>query len=149
MKYSWLTILLVSGVEQGDSVFYIYAYVCVYVCICMYIYMYVYSFQDSFPYRLLQDVEYSSLRYTVVPNSFFIFYFGHGACGILVIWPGFEPPHPALELWHLNRCTTREVPQLSTQNFSFFSIWIFLKYCFFSPVLLRCNWHLIHSCIRV
>ena len=42
-------VVLVSGVQQSDSV--------------------IYSFSDSFffPYRLLQNIEYSSLCYTVGP----------------------------------------------------------------------------------
>ena len=41
--------MLVSGVQQSDSVLYIY-----------YIYIYLILFQIPFPYRLLQNIEYSS-----------------------------------------------------------------------------------------
>ena len=33
-------------------------------------------------------------------------------CGILVLRPGIEPIPPALEVWSLNRWTTREVHRL-------------------------------------
>ena len=36
--------------------------------------IYVYSFSDSFPYRLLQGIEYSSLCYTVDPCCLYILY---------------------------------------------------------------------------
>ena len=42
---------------------YICVCMCVCVCVCVYIYIYI---SDSFPlYRLLQDIEYSSLCYTI------------------------------------------------------------------------------------
>ena len=36
-----------------------YIYVCVYMCI--YIYTHTYSFSDLFHYRILQDIDYSSI----------------------------------------------------------------------------------------
>ena len=56
----WLVygVVLVSGVQQSDSD----KYIC--VCVCVYIYI---LFKNLFPYRLLQDIEYSSLGYTVCP----------------------------------------------------------------------------------
>ena len=48
-RYSWFNVVLVSGVQQNDSV------------------LHIYSFSDSSHYRLLQDIEYSSLCYTVIP----------------------------------------------------------------------------------
>ena len=48
-------VVLVSGVQQSDSVMYIK---------CMYIYVYI-GFQILFHYKLLQDTEYGSLCYTV------------------------------------------------------------------------------------
>ena len=35
------------------------------------------------------------------------------ACGILVPQPGIEPVSPALEAWHCNHWTTKEVPYFS------------------------------------
>ena len=45
------------------------------------------------------------------PFYLFIFLFWpcQVACGILVPWSGIEPRLPALEAWHLNHWTTREV----------------------------------------
>ena len=45
--------------------------------------------------------------------SFYLsfFFFGRAACGILDPRPGFEPTPLALEAWHLNHWTAREVPQ--------------------------------------
>ena len=59
--------MLVSGVQQSDSVIFSYL-----------------SFQIIFCYRLLQDIEYSSLCYTGGPSIYFIyssvrlFFFGGG-----------------------------------------------------------------------
>ena len=36
-------------------------------------YTYIYCFSDSFPYRLLQNIECSSLCYTVGPCGYFIY----------------------------------------------------------------------------
>ena len=41
---------------------------------------------------------------------FFIYFFGCGACGILVPQPGMEPMPPAVEAPNLNHWTAREVP---------------------------------------
>ena len=50
--------MLVSGVQQGDSDIYIY----------IYIYTHTHNlFHVLFHYGLLQDIEYSSLCYTVGP----------------------------------------------------------------------------------
>ena len=63
--------VLVSGVLYSDSVIYmyVYTYIHTYICVCVYIYIYthMYFFQILFPYRLLQNIEYSSLCYTVGP----------------------------------------------------------------------------------
>ena len=47
-------IVLVSGVQQSDSVTHIFTYICVDIL-----------FQILFPYKLLQNIEYSSLYNTV------------------------------------------------------------------------------------
>ena len=60
-------IMLVSGVQQSDSDIYI----CICVCVCVYIYI---LFQILFPYRLLQNIQYSSLCYTVNPHCLSILY---------------------------------------------------------------------------
>ena len=49
LEYSWLTNVLVSGVQQNDSI----------------IYVHVSDFQILFPFRLLQNIEESFLCYTV------------------------------------------------------------------------------------
>ena len=50
-------VVLDSGIQQSDSA---YIYMC--VCVCIYIYIYIYIlFQILFPYRLLQNIELSSL----------------------------------------------------------------------------------------
>ena len=46
----------------------------------------------------------------VMISFFYLFIFGHTACGILVPQPGIEPGPPALEAWSLNHWTAREVP---------------------------------------
>ena len=58
-------VVLVSGVQHSDSVLYIY--------ICIYVYIYI-LFQTLFPYKLLQNIEYSSLRYTVGPCCVSVLY---------------------------------------------------------------------------
>ena len=57
---SWRVVNLqcVSFRYKDDSVIQI----CVYVCVCLYIYIYI-LFQILFHYRLLQDIEYSSLYF--------------------------------------------------------------------------------------
>ena len=61
--------------SHQESLIYIYVYVCVCIYIYIYMYMYIYIciciythilFQILFPYKLLQNIEYSSLCYTVV-----------------------------------------------------------------------------------
>ena len=52
--------MLVLGVQQSDLVY-------IYTHIYIYTYIYMYSFWILFHYRLLQDIEYSSLCYTVGP----------------------------------------------------------------------------------
>ena len=51
--------MLISAVHQSDSVIHIYI-----------IYIYTHSFHIHFHYSLLQDIEYSSLCYTVGPILF-------------------------------------------------------------------------------
>ena len=52
-------VMLISGVHHSDSIIYI---------LYVYIYMHMYIlFQIFFYYRLLQNIEYSSLWYTVGP----------------------------------------------------------------------------------
>ena len=46
----------VLGVQQSDA--------CIYICVCIYIHTHT-LFQTLFHYRLLQDIKYSSLYYTV------------------------------------------------------------------------------------
>ena len=41
---------------------------------------------------------------------FFVLFFDHVACGILVPQPGIEPMLPAMKVQSLNHWTTREVP---------------------------------------
>ena len=55
-------VVLVSGVQQSDSHIYIYSHMC------------IYFFQIIFPYRLLQNIEYGSLCYTVGPCWLSILY---------------------------------------------------------------------------
>ena len=52
--------MLVSGVQQSDSV------ICIYIHTHTHTHTHIYFFQILFHYRLLQDIEYSSLCYTVV-----------------------------------------------------------------------------------
>ena len=59
-------VVLVLGVQQNDSVIYIFSYI--YMCVCVYIYIYIYIytyihtqisliFQILLLYRLLQNIE--------------------------------------------------------------------------------------------
>ena len=54
--------MLVSGIQQGDSV--IHTYIHTYICIYVHVYI---LFQIIFHYSLLQDIEHGSLCYTVDP----------------------------------------------------------------------------------
>ena len=59
--------MLVSGVQQSDSV--------IYICVCVYTYIYT-LFKILFHYKLLQDIEYSSLvpcAIQLVPVVYFIY----------------------------------------------------------------------------
>ena len=67
-----------------------FSYTSIYICMCIYVYIYVcviyiyinkyiyILFQILFPYRLLENIEYSSLRYTVGPCWLSILY--------IVVW---------------------------------------------------------------
>ena len=62
---------------------YVCVCVCVYVCIYTPTYVYTYThiyifFLDSFPYRLLQNIDYSSPCYTVGACWLSILYIGIG-----------------------------------------------------------------------
>ena len=61
--------MLVSGVPQNDSVICVYVYMCVYILL-----------QVLFPYRLLQNVECSSLCYTVGTHWLSILYIAVCIC---------------------------------------------------------------------
>ena len=63
--YLIYNVVLVSGVQQSNSILHTY------VCVCMHIYI---LFQILFHYRLLQDTEYSSVCYTVGPCCLSILY---------------------------------------------------------------------------
>ena len=58
-------VVLVLGVHQSDTV--------IYMCVCIYIYIYI-LFQILFPYRLLQNIECSSLCCTVGASWLSILY---------------------------------------------------------------------------
>ena len=70
--------MLVSGIQQSDLDTYIYIYTHTYtyiytyiwICICTHIHIYKHTKKIVFPYRSLQDIEYSSLCYTVGPCWF-------------------------------------------------------------------------------
>ena len=62
--------MLVSGVQQSDSYIYIYTRTHIYVCIL---------FQILLHSRLLEDIEYTSLCYTVGPLST-LHVVGHVVC---------------------------------------------------------------------
>ena len=65
LQYSWLTMLLVSGVQESDWV------------ILTHVSM---LFQNHFPLRLLQNVEFSSLFYPVGPGWLSILYMVMRVC---------------------------------------------------------------------
>ena len=48
--------MLVSSVQQNDSVIYICVYIYILIYVCLYIYIYI-LFQIIFHYRLLQSSE--------------------------------------------------------------------------------------------
>ena len=58
----------------------------------MYAYTYIYSVLDLFPYKLLQNIEYSSLCYTV------------GPCGISVLHMKVKVAQLCLNLCDLMDC---------------------------------------------
>ena len=60
--------MLVSDMQHSDSV--THTYICVHECV----YTHIYSFSDSLPYRLLQDIKWSSPRCTVGPCCLPILY---------------------------------------------------------------------------
>ena len=60
--------------------------------------------RDSWGWRC-KYVPYWILSSTI----FFIFWWCHTACGILLHQPGIKPMPPALEAWSLNHWTTKEV----------------------------------------
>ena len=76
---------------------YIYLPVCVCVCVC--------DFQIHFHYRLLQDIEYSSLCYAVTIHLSIVFYM---SAYLLIPTPILSSPFP-----------------LSNHNFVFMSVSLF------------------------
>ena len=67
-----------------------------------------------------EDVYTSVWLQSVIISIYLIFFFFlplHGACRILVPWPGIEYMIPVVEVQNLNHWTTKEVP----------SQWLFLK----------------------
>ena len=65
----------ISGIQQGDLVIHIYIYIYNIFFLHIYIYkMYFFFFLILFHYRLLQDIEYSSLCHTVNPCCLSILY---------------------------------------------------------------------------
>ena len=89
------SIVLVSGVQQSNSVIHLHV-----------------SIQVLFPFRLLWNMEQSSLCYTVGPVGYLFYLFFWSccvACGILVPQPGIKPVPPALEAQSVNHWTTKGV----------------------------------------
>ena len=75
------------------SVFQVYSkvvqlFLCVCVCIYIYIYIYIYNFSDYF-LRLLLNIEYSSLCYTVDP-SMLVIYFIYSSVYVFITTHIFE-----------------------------------------------------------
>ena len=70
----------------------------------------------------------------------FFFFFGLPACEILVLWPGFEPAPPTLKVWHLNHCTTREVPLLIFKLGCFYCWIVRIFYMFWIQFPLVAMW---------
>ena len=73
LKYSCFTMQCQFQVYSKVIQFYIYIYIYIHTHMCIYIYTYIYNvpFQILFHYRLLQDIDYSSLCYTVGPCCLF------------------------------------------------------------------------------
>ena len=63
-------------------------------------------------YMLLMYFQQYLFSLVLLPTHFFFFFFGPHceAYGILVPWPEIEPAPPAVEVWSLNHCTSREGP---------------------------------------
>ena len=76
-------VVLVSGVQQSDSVIHIYVSI---------------VFQILFPFRLLHNIEQSSLCYMVSPCwlPILFFWLHHVTCRILVPQPEFKPTPPVV-----------------------------------------------------
>ena len=100
--------MLVSGVHQSDSVFYIY--ICVYVCVYIYIYIYIcihthththiHSFSDSFPIQVITEywVEFPVLY----SRSLLIIYFIYNSVYLLIPNSQFIPPSYVSPLVSIN-----------------------------------------------
>ena len=56
LKYSWFTIVLISAIQQSDSVIHVCVCICIYIHIHTHTYLYI-----LFHYGLSQDIKYSSL----------------------------------------------------------------------------------------
>ena len=74
--------MLVSCVQHSDSVLFIYIciYIYSYIYICIHIYTHI-LFQILFSYRLLQNIEYSSLCYSM---SLLFIYFIYSSVYMLI-----------------------------------------------------------------
>ena len=80
----------ISALVWVTCIFYLYMY--------MYIYIYIYIHTHTHIYKSL--------------TSLFYFWPCHTAAGSLVLQPGIRHVPPALEAWHPNHWTTREIPYL-------------------------------------
>ena len=87
--------MLVSGVQQTDSV--IHTYICIYTYKYVYIHIYIYIyiiFQTLSPCKLLQNTEYSSLCYTIGPCCLSILCIVVSVCYSQIPNLSLPPPFP-------------------------------------------------------
>ena len=70
------------------------------------------SFRKWYSITLLYEMHIDTFYSILLFKSYFIFWSWHKAYGILVPWPGIEPPatHPAWAAWSFNYWITGEVP---------------------------------------
>ena len=67
---------------------------------------------DSFNFFWRERKFSLNLSSLPVEASFlFVLWWCHGACGILVPWPGIKPESSVAKAGSLNHCTTREFPE--------------------------------------
>ena len=103
---------------------------------------------------LWRELKFSlNLSSLPVEASFlFVLWWCHGACGILVPWPGIKPESSVAQAESLNHCTTRQFPESRFLNYLFNCVCVCVCMCArlcptlcdpmdCSPARLLCPWN--------